>query len=263
MEKENHSFVAYSFARGFDMQEILADPSLKPTKVDPKSALTRQLDKGGTVYLYNFGAMTFWNVSLSDRQREIETWRTRYPHSYAEIIVSDDFQVEIEPNSQPRVDFSRLVLDKMTSERAEVIALNLAQSTNMEYYERLLESIRIKVSGLIQGVRTKGRVSMQLSKWYRIIGEAMAMRDEVVGVLHFLDRPDLIWEDRVMDSIYDDLRSVFDLQERFQALTYKLGTIQDSLELLIDMSRDSRLFLVELSIVLLILFEIVVNFIRI
>ena len=44
-----------------------------------------------------------------------------------------------------------------------------------------------------------------------------------------------------MDENYNDLRSLFDLPERFQALEYKLQLIQQTLELLVDTSRDRRL----------------------
>ncbi|SMF36285.1 hypothetical protein [Pseudobacteriovorax antillogorgiicola] len=64
-----------------------------------------------------------------------------------------------------------------------------------------------------------------------------------------------------MDELYSDLRAMFDLDERFQALEYKLQLIQQSLELLVDTSRDRRLYWVEMAIVLLIVFEIVITLI--
>ncbi len=154
------------------------------------------------------------------------------------------------------MEFNRLVLDHISPERADVVAMTLAQSANMEYYEGMVNIIWNKVSGLVSDLRLYGRVAPRPTKWHKFIGEAVSMRNEVVGVLHLLDRPDLIWEDPTMDSLYSDLRAMFDLQERFQALAYKLGTIQDSLELLIDMARDARLFLVELAVVFLIAIEI-------
>ena len=62
-----------------------------------------------------------------------------------------------------------------------------------------------------------------------------------------------------MDENYNDLRSLFDLPERFQALEYKLQLIQQTLELLVDTSRDRRLFWLELIIVILIAVEIVIS----
>jgi uncharacterized Rmd1/YagE family protein len=65
-----------------------------------------------------------------------------------------------------------------------------------------------------------------------------------------------------MDEIYGDLRAMFDLPERFQALEYKIGLIQQTLSVVVETIRDRRLYWLELAIVLLIVFEIVMSFIR-
>ena len=62
-----------------------------------------------------------------------------------------------------------------------------------------------------------------------------------------------------MDEIYADLRAMFDLSERFQALEYKLKLIQETLEVLLDVVRDRRLYWLEGSIVGLIVFDIILT----
>jgi hypothetical protein len=66
------------------------------------------------------------------------------------------------------------------------------------------------------------------------------------------------WGDPAMDAIYDDLRDEFDLVDRHDALEHKLKSVQESLELILDVARDRRLFLLEVSVVALIMLEIVV-----
>ena len=65
-----------------------------------------------------------------------------------------------------------------------------------------------------------------------------------------------------MDRIYDDLRAEFDLGDRFTALELKLRSVQESLELLLDVARDRRLVLLEVAIVVLIVFELLVSLTR-
>ena len=137
----------------------------------------------------------------------------------------------------------------------------MLQSAAMEYYEGLIDQIWKDVSSLVSGLRKTGRVPLKLTRLHKSIGEVVTMRNAVAAVLHLLDRPELIWEDDTMDSLYGDLRAVFDLPERFQAVRYKLETIQDTLETVLDVSRDSRLFIVEVSILLLIAIDIVVYFV--
>ena len=81
-------------------------------------------------------------------------------------------------------------------------------------------------------------------------------------MLHLLDKPDAVWDDPAMDRIYADLRDEFDLGDRFDALEIKLRAVQESLELLLDATRDRRLELLEVAIVLLIVLEIVLGLMR-
>ena len=62
-----------------------------------------------------------------------------------------------------------------------------------------------------------------------------------------------------MDRIYDELRAEFDLVDRYQALELKLRSVQEALELVLDVARDRRLVLLEAAIVLLIVLEIVLS----
>jgi uncharacterized Rmd1/YagE family protein len=97
---------------------------------------------------------------------------------------------------------------------------------------------------------------------HQFIGRAIGTRTEVLAVLHLLDKPDATWDDPAMDRIYDDLRSEFDLGDRFTALESKLRAVQDALELLLGVARDRRLVLLEAAIVALICVELVLTLIR-
>jgi uncharacterized Rmd1/YagE family protein len=66
-----------------------------------------------------------------------------------------------------------------------------------------------------------------------------------------------------MNRIYDELRAEFDLVDRYQALELKLRSVQEGLELVLDVARDRRLVLLETAIVLLIIFEITLTLLRV
>jgi uncharacterized Rmd1/YagE family protein len=103
---------------------------------------------------------------------------------------------------------------------------------------------------------------MRVRPLHRFIGEAVATRAEVLEVLHLLDKPDAAWDDPAMSDIYDDLRAEFDLSDRYRALESKLRSVQEALELVLDVVRDRRLVLLEAAIVLLIVFEIILTLTR-
>jgi uncharacterized Rmd1/YagE family protein len=64
------------------------------------------------------------------------------------------------------------------------------------------------------------------------------------------------------ERIYEELRSEFDLVDRYQSLELKLRSVQESLSLLTDIARDRRLVLLEASVIALIFLEIVLSLIR-
>ena len=65
-----------------------------------------------------------------------------------------------------------------------------------------------------------------------------------------------------MDRIYDDLRAEFDLADRYSAMESKLHSIQEALELVLDVARDRRLLLLEVAVVVLILAELIFTVLR-
>jgi uncharacterized Rmd1/YagE family protein len=256
-----HSFVSFAFPSPLRLPEMLEAFSAKPSLLGPKTSLVRLNPDGSRVYYYNFGALTFLNASRTTIDQELA--RIAEFHAMSrDNSPNEEFQVRELDEHKPKAEFSHMVLDRLTDERAEVIAITVAQSVSMEYFERLTDTVSSKVTRLVEGLRSSGNITPSPRTLHPIIAEAITIRSSVVAVLHLLDRPDLVWNDREMDAIYPDLRAVFDLTERFQAISYKIQLIQDSLELLIDMSRDRRLFIAELSIVLLIVFEIIMSFIR-
>ena len=78
----------------------------------------------------------------------------------------------------------------------------------------------------------------------------------------FRSKPDATWDDPQMDRIYDELRAEFDLVDRYTTMEQKLQGVREALELVLDVARDRRMWLLELTIVLLILFEILLELFR-
>jgi uncharacterized Rmd1/YagE family protein len=99
---------------------------------------------------------------------------------------------------------------------------------------------------------------MRTRRLHRFIGQAISTRGEVFTVLALLDKPDAIWDDPALDRIYDELRAEFDLVDRYAALEQKLRGSQEALELVLDIARDRRMWLLEVSVVLLIVLEVVI-----
>jgi required for meiotic nuclear division protein 1 len=253
-----HSFSAVAFVENFSLREAAAAfPGRALTPHDLRVAASG----GGDVFVYPFGAVVFRDVTSAARDSFLETLRKVVPRLTGEVV-REEFSVREEAGSVTGFQQGQLVVDALTPERASVIALTVAQSAAMEYYEGIVETLARRTQRIVERLEAKGSVSFRLKPLHRFVGEAVSTRNEVLSVLHLFDRPDAIWEDPALDRIYADLRAEFDLLDRFDALERKLRSVQEALELVLDVARDRRLTTLELIIVLLIVVEVVQAFIR-
>src|SRR2546429_9513390 len=129
----------------------------------------------------------------------------------------------------------------------------------MDYSDPLVDHLCARPAALAARREKTGTVRARPARLHRFIGEAITSRNEVLSVLHLLDKPDEVWEDPELDRIYDDLRAEFDLTDRYQSSEIKLRGGQESLELVVDVARDRRMWLLEMSIAGLILVELVLS----
>lgn len=258
---QTHTLRSYVFTQSIDMVELSRKFIASQSSIDPKASLCSKISEDGYVFIFNHGSVVFWNVPAEIQTEQLNKLLGLDPVPTLKPTISDSFAV-IEEQGPVLVEFNRLVIDHLNPDRMEVIASTLAQSTSMEYYESLVEEAWKQVDKMLADMSRRGTNTWLLNPINRRIAEALTLRSTVVRVLHLLDKPDLIWEDRVMDEIYGDLRAMFDLPERFQALEYKLQLIQQTLEVLVETIRDRRLYWMELTIVLLILTEIILSIVK-
>ena len=194
-------------------------------------------------------------------EAEIARLRSLVPR-LSSPVVQEAFTVRIDPAAPIQVSESLLVIDRLTTERESVVAHTTAQSAAMEYYEQIVDRMFTDVEAMVDRLEKSGTVSLRTRPLHRFIGRAVGIRNEVLAVLHLLDKPDATWEDPGMDRIYDDLRKEFDLADRFTALETKLRGVQEALELVLDVARDRRLVLLDASILVLIVIEVILALVR-
>ena len=216
---------------------------------------------GGGIFIYPFGAVVFHDVTPERREAELARLYRARPGLTTQVV-RESFTVREEPGSRVDIAAGSLVVDQFGEDRAAVVALIVAQSAALEYYERIVAGLFTRTVELVDPLEKRGSVSAQIRRLHRFIGEAIATRNEVFTVLALLDKPDATWDDPAMDRIYDELRAEFDLVDRYTTMEQKLDGVQEALELVLDVARDRRMWLLEVTIVLLILFELLLEVFR-
>jgi uncharacterized Rmd1/YagE family protein len=250
-----HQFYAVAFVENLSLKQLtIAFPGARVSVHE----LYFPLAGTSGMYVYPFGAVALIDVPPEQREEQLARLHRVRPGLTTQVV-REDYSVLEDPAVQIGIANGMLRVDKFTPERAGVVALTVAQSAAMEYYERLVDQLFERTSRLVERLETRGTVPIRTRPLHRFIGEAMGTRSEVLLVLHLLDKPDATWEDPAMDQIYNDLRAEFDLVDRYAALELKLRSIQEALELVLDVARDRRLILLEVTVVLLILLEIILS----
>jgi len=220
-----------------------------------KSELAMHLGQG-QVYLFSFGSVVFLGVDPA--QAEV-LLRELGPHveTPASEKVVDDFLLEIRPGAREEVVFDRVVLGQEDSQKIQVAAMVMAQSTTLEHFEKMAEQLLQKASAVTEGMASGGRIMLSHKDMIRFIGVCLSARRDIVSRLSIMDSPDTAWEDRGVDKLFHDLKSNFELSTRFRSLEYKLRLIHEAVEVIVDLTNTRRSEILELTIIGLIALEIV------
>jgi len=254
-----HSFFAAAFVENFPLKELAA--AYPEAKRSPRE-LWFQPASGGVVFVYPFGAVVFLDVAPEVRAAELQRLAAARPGLTQSQVLNEELTVREMPDARLDLDAGVLVVDSLSFERASVVALTVAQSAAMDYYERIVDQMFVETDRLAGELERVGTMPMRTRHLAKFIGATVGTRAEVLSILHLLDMPDAAWDDAGAERIYHKLRAEFDLVDRYQSLELKLKSVQDTLEVITDVARDRRLVMLEAVIVLLILLEIVLSLVR-
>ena len=258
MSVRTHVFHAVAFVENLSIKDLA---SAFPNGRHSPLELYVPLDKGGHLFIYPFGAVVFCDADEAARKAEIAGLHRLRPGLTMQIV-REQYSVTENPSMPTGADSGVMNVDRLTHERLSVISLTVAQSVAMEYYETQVERLFAEVSIVEDVLESTGKVPFSTRRLHRLVGLAIATRSEIVSVLHLLDKPDATWEDPTLDEIYDDLKAEFELGERYEALEHKVDSVLTSLQMVLDVARDRRMYYLEAAIVLLIIVEILLGLLR-
>jgi uncharacterized Rmd1/YagE family protein len=138
----------------------------------------------------------------------------------------------------------------------------LAESTALEYYENLIENLLLKTNTFSKTLRRQGRMLESTEDLIKFIGLCMDTKQEIISNLYIVDSPDETWESVELDKMHQELKTMMEIDVRYRALEYKIKIIQESVDVIVDLSKSKRETLLEMTIILLITFEIIISIIK-
>src|SRR5438045_5789351 len=103
---------------------------------------------GGGIFIYPFGAVVFHDVTPERREAELARLQRARP-GLTPQVVRESFTVREEPGARVDIVEGTLVVDAFPPGRAAVVALIVAQSAAMEYYERIVAQLFDRTGALV------------------------------------------------------------------------------------------------------------------
>lgn len=219
------------------------------------------------LFVYNYGSVVFFNVPEDLQEKELSCIQEyRVPSEQARA--TDVFLLEVQDPSLPSVQggnkvyFDRVVVMTLSPEMVKIACMLLAESTALEYYENLIENLLVKTNAYSKTLRRQGKMLESTKELIKFIGLCMDTKQEIISNLYIVDSPDETWESVELDKIHQDLKMMMEIDTRYRALEYKIKIIQESVDVIVDLSKSKRDTLLELIIILLITFEIIISIVK-
>jgi uncharacterized Rmd1/YagE family protein len=256
-EIKTYSFFAYHLTERINIKELALIYQIKPYRLKSDAVIFKFPSREEESYfiIYDFGALVFFNIDENTRKQEIEKIKSQISPQSG-VITSEEFSLEVSPRMRTKVSFERVKLSILSFEKIELIALILAQSSTIEYFELSVDEILEKSNAIIDELRKSGKMKTKNKDLIRFIGYCLATKQRIVSNLYVVDKPDIIWTDPALEELFNKMFSMFELKDRFRAIEYKIKLIQEGLEILVDLMKSKREVLLELAIIFLFVIDI-------
>jgi uncharacterized Rmd1/YagE family protein len=215
------------------------------------------LEGADRLYLFTFGAVVHDGADHVELPVlsviESATEQRHLPETAETYYVAVD---AARADDSPRVGWDQVVIHERSPELVGAVALLLGQSAALERYEHAANGLMDEALQMTKQLAQDGQPPVNNRTQISRAGRIMSDRLELGRWFYLVDKPAETWEDARIARLYDALFRNLELQERHQAMLYKLQAVATVMEMLIDIWQSRRSMLLEWAIVLLIVMEL-------
>ncbi|MGL5446340.1 MAG: RMD1 family protein [Rhabdaerophilum sp.] len=215
--------------------------------------------EGGFIVVFRFGVVVLFGLSPLEEERVLEGLRP-FIIRPREGREEETFQIAINAERDDAIIGGAIHLKVFSPERALVIADGLAKSVALASDERDVAQVIEVLDPFARQLAETGRVPGRRKIMLKKIGNALLVRQRVVGRVAVEEKPDVLWDRPDLERLYARIEDEFELKERAQAMKAKLEVIGETATALTDLLDTERSLRLEMAIVALIVFEIFITF---
>ncbi|RLF04298.1 MAG: hypothetical protein DRJ64_07120 [Thermoprotei archaeon] len=277
---KHYNIFAYNIGREINTKGIAKDLLNKRLKLAWEEPLIlRHGEK--SVFIYSFGSIIIINPYKGIFQEIYEKIKDYiihpfkvYTEKYEIVVLESDEELKkvykefgfdrenfVGKNMVVTDDICFLYSMNLSTDIIKIIGFTLAQSLALERIEKEVEDALERTRAILETFAEKS-FFMRLKPTIRELVQVMQARFEALSDIMILEKPELTWEDPLLDQLYEELRKIYEIDDRFRAIDTMLENILETGQIVSDLASTSREMILEILILLLIAFELILTIIE-
>jgi len=249
---KTYQLTAHYVSNSLNLAEIEQNNRSAPLLRRERNLLLFKLSDNKFVGVFSFGVVA---VIGSESQVETERLVAAFGSKSEEKVEPERYGVIIDPAGQETVDFENINLQDLDPEKIILCFWTAAQSVTIDHLERKVDEALFRFERVHHGLAERGKLTMGSREALRTIGMGGNAVNFIIGKLSLLDKPDITWEEESAARLHASLRKQFELDDRFNALQFKLGFLQDSSETVLEVLQHRKSAMLEVIVIVLIAME--------
>ncbi|WP_428024089.1 RMD1 family protein [Arcobacter sp.] len=228
-------------------------PGLILTTIE--KSLVGEITNDKYIFASSFGIITFCNFSHEEIKSFLARLDIKESHSYNTALINQDYPMIIdEEYIKPSIDEHTIKYNKFNKSIASIISLALSQSVGLEISEKSLEKKMVESKSIydkLEKLRIKDRAGLM-----SFASSIAKERFDILNKLYLLDKPDILWDDIELESLYNQLALQLELKSRFEVVEYKMSYLKESVDFATDRVNQKSSEFLEWIIIWLIVIEV-------
>jgi uncharacterized Rmd1/YagE family protein len=220
--------------------------------------LAFRVEEGVFVVLFRFGVAVLVGMTPLQEDEIIRSLGGRIVRRYSPPEL-ETAQIEIAPDKDEQIaPTGTITLKALLPEHVLLIADSIATNVILAHDEKNVSAVFDVIEPLARELAEHGRTPGGRRTILKHIGNALLVQQRVSGLVAVAEKPDVLWERPDLERFYARLEDEYELKERADLLTRKLGVISDTGKVLADIIDTERSLRLEQIIIALLLVGILV-----
>ena len=254
MASQKYAIKAYYVAKSLPLAEIEKKNELA-LLTKRRNSLVFQPAHDRIMVVFSFGVVVLFNFDDKLAQKFVKQV-SKYGIEPTEKHKTEEYDVVIDPEKKPGVEFDFVTLNRIDTEQIHLVAEVLAQSVAIEYVEERVEHFMGRFERIYTDLEKDGRIRVSDLEVRKMIGGGRNVVQYVITQLSLLDKPETTWNDKDIESLFVGMRKMFELEDRFRNIEFRLNFIQDTSELVLDILAHKRSYNLEVAVLWLFIIDV-------